>query len=116
MTDTEALDILAMRGAYKNRPAPTEKFLDAVVHATKRLEECQWRDYDPETFGRDYRVTFGSKMILGIRYDDGSKGSVAGFVMYSMEKGYYLVIDVKDANIYTENAVIEKYMKYPDYN
>ena len=111
MTDTEALEIL-----YAKHIGDMDAYCEAIYVAAERLEECQWKDYNPKTFGRDYRITFGSRMILGIRYDDGSRGSVNGFVMYSMDKGYYLVIDAKDVNIYTENAVIEKYMKYPNYD
>lgn len=111
MTDTEALKILSAKHI-----SDMDAYCEAIYIAAKRLEECQWRDYNPEIFARDYRVTFGSKVILGIRYCDGSKGSVSGFVNYDMQKGYYLCMDAEHKSYLTDNAVIEKYMKYPDYN
>ena len=111
MTDKEALDILA-----KAKIDDIDTWSEAVYIATKRLEECQWHDYIPEKFRNDCRNNFGSKVILGIKYDDGSRGTVDGFVMYHMDIGYYLAIEKKDRIYLTEKAVIEKWMKYPDYN
>lgn len=110
ISDKEALDILSGK-----KKKDMDLWCQAITVAAKRLQDCQWHDYNPETFARDYRVTFGSKVILGIRYDDGSKGSVSGFVNYDMQKGYYLCMDAEHKSYFTENAVIEKYMKYPDY-
>lgn len=105
MTDKEALEIIL-------KADNTDAWFDAVYVAVKRLEDCQWHDY----VENDYRLNFGMKVILGIRYDDGSRGSIDGYVMYDTEKGYYLMIDHNHRNSYTENAVIEKWMKYPKYN
>ena len=71
-----------------------------------------WHDY---VVG-DPRFRFGMRVILGIRFDDGSRDSINGCVLFDMEKGFYLTIDHRYKNRYTENAVIEKWMKYPDYN
>lgn len=111
MTDTEALKVLSAKHIDD-----MDVYCEAIYIAAKRLEECQWRDYNHETFSRDFRNTFGSKMILGIRYSDGSRGSVSGFVHYDMDKGYYLCMDKEHQSYLTKNAIIEKYMKYPDYN
>lgn len=110
MSDKEALDIL---GGKKQKNM--DSWCKAISVAAKRLNECQWHDYNPETFDKDCRIAFGSSVILGIRYSDGSKGSVGGFVNYDMQKGYFLCIDVKERSYLTDNAVIEKWMKYPDY-
>ena len=110
MTDKEALEILLKDNG------DMDSFFDAVAVATVRLKDCQWHDYNPEEFKNRLGNAFGSRVILGIRYDDGSRDSVNGYVMYSMDNGYYLAIDYKYKNHYTENAVIEKWMKYPDYN
>lgn len=111
MTDTEALKILSAKHIDD-----MDIYCEAIYIAAKRLEECQWRDYEPERFGSDWRMAFGSKVILGIRYSDGSKGSVSGFVNYDTQKGFYLCMDAEHKSYLTENAVIEKYMKYPDYD
>lgn len=110
MTDKEALNILA-----KAKIDDIDAWSKAVYIAAKKLEECQWHDYIPEEFSRDWRNDFCSSVILGIRYDDGSRGTVDGFVGYHMETGYYLAIDSKHRSYLTDNAVIEKWMKYPKY-
>lgn len=110
MTDREALEILSKTGIDD-----IDAYCEAIYVAAKKLEECQWHDYIPEKFSRDYRNNFGSSVILGIRYDDGSRGTMDGFVMYHTETGYYLAIDSKHKSYFTENAVIEKWMKYPKY-
>lgn len=110
MTDREALEIIS-----KVKIDDIDAWSEAVYIAAKRLEECQWYDYIPEKFSRDWRNNFGSRVILGIRYDDGSCGTVDGFVGYHMETGYYLAIDPKHRSYFTDKAVIEKWMKYPDY-
>lgn len=107
MTDKEALDIIV-----KAKIDDIDAWSEAIYIAAKRLEECQWHDY----VENDKRLNFGMRAILGIRYDDGSCGSIDGYVMYNMEKGFYLAIDHNHRNHYTENAVIEKWMRYPDYN
>lgn len=109
MTDKEALDILA-----KAEIDDINAWSKAVYIAAKRLEECQWHDYNPEQFSRDYRNSFGAKVILGIRYDDDSYGTVDGIVLYDMEKGHYL--DIVNKSYYTDKAVIEKWMKYSKYS
>lgn len=110
MTDREALEIIS-----KTKIDDIDAWYEAVYIAAKRLEEYQWREYDDKKLNCDYRTTFGSKVILGIRYSDGSKGSVGGFVNYDMQKGYYLCINAEEKSYLTKNAVIEKWMKYPDY-
>lgn len=107
MTDSKALNIIA-----KGKIDDIAEWSEAVYIAAKKLEECQWYDY----IDGDCRLRFGMRVILGIRFDDGSRDSINGFVMYDMEKGFYLAIDSHYKNHYTENAVIEKWMKYPDYN
>lgn len=111
MTDKEALDIIA-----KTKIEDIDAWSEAVYIAAKRLEECQWHDYDEEDFALNYWLAFLSKVILGVRYDDGSRGTVDGHVMYSMEKGYYLSIDHDCRSPYTDKAVIEKWMRYPRYD
>lgn len=112
MTDREALEIIS-----KVKMDDLEAWSEAIYVAAKRLEECQWHDYIEGSSYNNYLFgNFGMKVILGIRYDDGSRDTVNGRVMYDMDKGYYLAIDHKYRNRYTENAVIEKWMKYPDYN
>ena len=111
MTDFEALKVLSTKPV-----ADMDTYFEALAVAGKKLQECQWRGYEHREFGWGYDFTFGSKVILGIRYDDGSKGSVNGHVLYSMDNGHYLVIDKNEQNYYTDNAVIEKFMKFPDYN
>lgn len=108
MTDQEALAI------FRNEKDVDMNLLSQSVYiAAKRLEECQWHDYAKD--GSDaYR--FGQRVILGVRYEDGSKGSVDGYVNYSKEKGLHLALDPRCKNYLTDNAVIEKWMKYPDYN
>ena len=107
MTDRETLDVIA-----KRKITNIDMWLEAVLIAAKRLEECQWHDY----VENDCRFRLGMDVILGIRYDDGSKGSVNGYVMYDEERGSYLTVDYRYKNRYNENAIIEKWMKYPDYN
>ena len=70
-----------------------------------------WHDY---VVG-DSRLRFGMRVILGIRFDDGSRNSINGYVMYDMDNGFYLAIDPHYVNRYTENAVIEKWTEYPNY-
>ena len=111
MTDTEALKILSAKHIED-----MDAYCEAICVAAKKLEECQWRDYEPERFRSDWRMAFGSKVILGIRYSDGSKGSLSGFVNYDKQKGFYLCMDAEHKSYFTKNAVIEKYMKYPDYD
>lgn len=106
MTDKEALDIICNKNIDD-----IGALSEAIYIAAKRLEECQWHDYAED----DYRLNLATRVILGIRYDDGSRGSVDGCVMYDIEKGHYLVIDRNHRNHFNENAVIEKWMKYPDY-
>ena len=110
MTDKEALDIL-----INAKIDDIEAWSEAICIAVKRLNECQWHDYIEGSYSNNYLFSFGRRMILGIRYDDGSRGTVSGHVMYDMDKGYYLEIDHEEKNYLTNNAVIEKYMKYPDY-
>ena len=110
MTDKEALNILA-----KAKIDDIDAWSKAIYIAAKRLEECQWHDYIEGSFHNNYLFDFGMRVILGIRYDDGSRGTVGGYVVYDMDKGYYLAIDHKDKSYLTDNAVIEKWMKYPDY-
>ena len=112
MTDEQAFDLLHLQNMKGNY----EETLNALSHAVKRFIECRWIEYKPEEFSRDWNNNFGSKVILGIRYDDGSCGTIDGFVMYDMDKGYYLSIAAKDKSYFNDNAVIEKYMKYPTYN
>ena len=107
MTDKDALDIIA--GA---KIGDINALSEAIYIAAKRLEECQWHDY----VAGDLRLRLDMNVILGIRFDDGSRTSINGCVLFDMEKGFYLTIDHRYKNCYTENAVIEKWMKYPDYN
>lgn len=106
MTDKEALEIIC-----KTKIDDIDAWSKAIYIAAKRLEKFQWHDY----VDGDCRFRFGMRVILGIRYDDGSRDSINGYVMYDMEKGHYLAIDHNYRNRYNENAVIEKWMEYPDY-
>ena len=110
MNDQEALKVIS------GHPKSIDEFTQAVFIAAKRLQECQWCPYDPDTFADVYRPSFGMKMILGIRYDDGSCGSVDGLVVYDVMKQWKLVIAKDSRSRYTDTAVIEKFMKYPQYN
>ena len=112
MTDTEALKILSAKHIDD-----MDAYCEAIYIAAKRLEKCQWRDYDPEQFRNDWRVTFGSKVILGIRYSDGSRGSLSGFVNYDAKRdGFYLCMDAEHKSQLTEDAVTTKYKKHPDHD
>lgn len=111
MTDQEALKILSSKH-IKN----PEEFVMAVFTAAKRLEACQWYPYDPDTFAEVHLPSFGMRVILGIRYDDGSRGSVDGIVVYDVMKQWKLVVAKDSRSRYTDSAVIEKFMKYPQYN
>ncbi len=111
MTDQEALKILSSKHIENQ-----EEFVMAVFTAAKRLEACQWYPYDPDTFAEVYRPRFGMQMILGIRYEDGSRGSVDGLVVYDVTKQWKLVVAKDSRSRYTDSAVIEKFMKYPQYN
>lgn len=111
MTDQEALKILSGKHIKDQ-----EEFVMAVFTAAKRLETCQWYPYDSDTFAEVYRPSFGMKMILGIRYEDGSRGSVDGLVVYDVTKQWKLVVAKDSRSRYTDSAVIEKFMKYPQYN
>lgn len=48
--------------------------------------------------------------------DDGSCGSVDGIVVYDLMKQWKLVVAKDSRSRYTDTAVIEKWMKYPQYN
>ena len=110
MTDQEALKILSTKGIKD-----IDKFCKAIAVASNRLQECQWMDYNPETFNEEYKVTFGMRIILGLCYDDGSRGTAEGIVLYDTERGYYIDVSPVDRCDLTANATIEKWMKYPKY-
>ncbi len=111
MTDEQAIKIL-----HQNTPRSKREYFEALIHAVKRLEECSWKPYDPETFSDSYSLSQGMKVHLGIRYSDGSRGRVDGKVAYDIRHNWKLEIDSSAKNIYTRDAVIEKWMPYPDYN
>lgn len=110
MTDQEALEILGSKQINN-----IEEFTQAVIIAAKRLQECQWYPYDPDTFADVWRPSFGMEVILGIRYDDGSCGSVDGLVVHDLMKQWKLVVTKDCRSRYTDTAVIEKWMKHPQY-
>lgn len=110
MNDQEALKVLS------GHPKSIDEYTQALFVAIKRLKECQWYPYDPDTFADVYRPSFGMKVILGIRYADGSCGSVDGIVVYDPMKQWRLAVACNCRNTHTDSAVIEKWMPYPDYN
>lgn len=121
MTDKEAIEIFF----EKNIDNITADLFDkAIVVAANKLINFQWYDYIPEEFknngGRRFGFGYGSKVILGIEFDDGSHTTVNGCILcnYSTEDGYYFSIDnqfvLREYDM--GRAVIKKYMKYPDYD
>ena len=111
MTDEQALKILNSKHVENKT-----EFLQAIYHAVGKLAEYGWRTYDPETFSDSYSLSQGMKVHLGIRYSDGSRSRVDGKVAYDIRHKWKLEIDSTAKNIYTRDAVIEKWMPYPDYN
>lgn len=107
MTDQKALEILRRTGIEN-----IEEYCEAIAIASNRLLDCQWHENNKRN---RTRLRFGQKLILGIRYDDGSKGSVDGVVEFDAENGCYPVIASHNRSHYTDGAVIEKWMFYPDY-
>lgn len=108
LNDQEAIAILR-----KAKVEDIQEFSAAVAYAGNRLIDLQWHDYvvnDPKL------PRFGAKVILGIKYTDGSKGSVDGIALYNDKTNErYLDIVPEHKNMYTDGAVIEKWMKYPEY-
>lgn len=108
MTDQKALEVLRRTGIEN-----IEEYCEAMAIASNRLLDCQW--YENNDWNRA-ALRFGQKLILGIRYDDGSKGSVDGVVGFDVENGCYPAITLHNQSQYTDGAVIEKWMIYPDYS
>lgn len=120
MTDKKAIEILFGENIDN---ITRDLFDEAIVVAANKLIDFQWHDYIPEEFkndgGRKFGFGYGSEVILGIEFYDGSHTTVNGRLLrnYSTEDGYYFWID--DQYVRQEydmdRAVIKKYMKYPDY-
>lgn len=109
MNDEKALKILNSDVESK------QDYIQALFHAIQRLNEQCWHTYDPETFGNTYTMGQGLKVLLGIRYSDGSRGCVEGIAVPDVMKIRKLVIQHQARNLYTADAVIEKWMVFPDY-
>jgi len=110
MTDEQALEIL-----QQDHPKNKDEFFRALAYAAVKFHERCWKVYNPETFSDSYSLSQGMKVHLGIRYSDGSRGRVDGKVAYDVRHKWKLEIDSSSKNIYTHDAVIEKWMPYPDY-
>lgn len=108
LTDHEAINILR-----KAKIENIQEFSAAVAYAGNRLIDLQWHDY----VVNDHQLPrFGAKVILGIKYDDGSRGSVEGIALRDEKTGErYLDVAYNQKNRYTDGAIIEKWMRYPDY-
>ena len=110
MTDEHALSIL-----IQDNPKDKVAYFQSLIHAINKLKTFCWRSYDPKTFGDTYTLSQGMKVHLGIRYSDGSCGCVDGKVTYDVKHMWKLELDSRARNLYTRDAVIEKWMPYPDY-
>lgn len=107
MTDQKAFDILA-KGTTTNG----DEYFKALTHAINRFIECRWYDYV-----EDDPLLYNNMMdlLLDIEYEDGSRGTVEGYVGFDSNRNVMCLKPVRKSH-FTERATIKRWMKFPRYH